>query len=119
MNAYAEPNREVLACLRECGECAIMCARCAHHCLHLGGHHAGAEHQGIMRDCEEICALAASFMARGSAHAGHICRECAEICTRCAEDCERMAQGDAMMIQCAKVCRSCAEACEKMAAAGV
>jgi hypothetical protein len=109
----------MLDCMRDCAECATICERCAHHCLTMGGDHASPRHQGIMRDCAEICALAVSFMARQSAHAGHLCRECAEICTACAESCEQLASGDRMMKDCAATCRRCAESCERMAGAGV
>lgn len=114
--AYGQPPAEFVLCMKECGECAALCARCAHHCLHMGGAHAAAAHQGLMRDCAEMCALASSFMARGSPHAPHVCRECAEICTLCAADCERLGATDPMMTQCATVCRQCAQACERMAA---
>lgn len=112
--AYGDPPAEFVLCIKECSDCAALCARCAHHCLHMGGDHAAAHHQGIMRDCAEICALACAFLARCSPHAVHVCRECAEICTACAVDCERLAETDAMMMQCARVCRQCAQACERM-----
>jgi len=118
-HAYAQPPAEYVLCMKECADCAALCARCAHHCLHMGAQHAAPEHQGLMRDCAEICALAASFMARSSPHAAHVCRECAEICNACAADCERLGETDQMMTQCASVCRQCAQACERMAAATV
>ncbi len=116
---YAMPSPEMLACLKDCGECASMCARCAHHCLHMGKEHAAAEHQGIMRDCTSICELAACFLSRASPHAAHLCDECVEICNECAESCDSIAHGDAMMKQCATICRKCAQACTKMATADV
>jgi hypothetical protein len=85
----------------------------------MGGEHASPEHQNVMQDCKQICALAVGFMARESRHMGHVCRECAEICTARADDCDRMAHGDPLMKQCAEVCRRCAQSCEKMAGAGV
>lgn len=113
------PSREMLACMKDCGECATMCAQTAHHCLHLGGKHATPEHQGLLQDSKQICGLAVGFMARSSHYAAAICRECAGICNACADDCEQMAGGDQMMTQCAEVCRRCAQSCQKMAGAGV
>ena len=108
---------ETLACLNECGACAVACGGTATHCLQLGGKHVSAEHQSLLWDCAEICALAVAFMSRSSHYAVQICRQCARICTGCAESCERLAAGDARMIECADACRKCARACEAMAAA--
>lgn len=105
-------------CLRDCAECALICTKCSHHCLGMGGEHAGQEHQNAMRDCTDVCGLAVCFMARESRHAEHICAECAEICRACAESCERLADGDEMMTRCAQACRRCAESCRQMAGAG-
>jgi len=105
--------------MKDCGECATICAQCGTNCLHMGGPHASPEHQGIMRDCAEICGVASCFMARGSTHAAHICKECVDICNECAESCDRLAKGNAMMKQCADMCRRCAKSCEAMAGAAV
>lgn len=113
------PSKDTLDCMKTCGECAAICAQTAHHCLHLGGPHAGPEHQGIMRDCAEVCAGAVLFMARDSHHAVEVCKQCVELCNECADACDTLAKGDATMKQCAEVCRRCAKACEKMAGAHV
>lgn len=113
------PSKDTLDCSKTCGECAFICAQTAHHCLHLGGTHASPEHQGLLHDCAGICGLAACFTVRDSAHAGHICKECAEICNACADSCEKLAKGDKLMTQCAQVCRKCAQSCEKMVGAAV
>lgn len=114
---HTMPSKDMLDCMKTCGECASMCNQCSHHCLHMGGEHAGPEHQGLMRDCAEICGLAACFMGRSSHHSGHLCQTLAEVCNACADSCERLGKGDEMMTRCAKVCRQCAGACEKMASA--
>ena len=113
------PSKETIDRMKICGECASLCSQCGFHCLHMGGPHASPEHQGIMRDCAEICGTAACFMSRNSHHAAHICQECVDICNECAESCDKLAKGDAMMSQCAELCRKCAKACEKMAGAAV
>ncbi len=111
-------NAKYDECIRECMECAMMCAKCSRHCLGMGGEHGGQSHQSIMRDCAEICTLAAGFMARASDHAPHVCGECAEICNACAESCGRLSGGDRMMDRCAEICRRCARSCEEMSLAG-
>jgi len=116
---YTAPSKDTLACIKDCGDCAAICTQCSTHCLHMGGAHASAQHQTIMHDCAEICAVAACFMSRGSLHAAHICKECVEICNACAESCDKLAKGDAMMKQCAEMCRKCAKSCESMAGAAV
>jgi hypothetical protein len=116
---HTGPSREVQQCIKDCSDCAAICAQCSYHCLHMGGEHAAPEHQNVLQDCKQVCAMAVGFMARESRHMGHVCRECAEICTACAEDCERLANGDRVMLDCAQTCRRCAASCEKMAGAGV
>jgi len=115
------PSREMLECIRQCSECSTVCAQTAHHCLHLGGPHADPEHQSLMQDCIELCALAAQFMARSSRHSAAICRECAEVCSACAKDCERVAgkSPEEAMARCIKTCRACAKSCESMSAVNV
>jgi hypothetical protein len=109
--------QETLACLMDCGECVVACEQTAYHCQQIGGMHASAEHQGLLRDCIEICALAIGFMSRSSRYAVQICRQCARICTACADSCDRLASGDGQMVECAEVCRKCAGSCETMSAA--
>lgn len=118
-NSHSTPSPEVQQCIKDCSDCAAICAQCSYHCLHMGGEHAGPEHQGVLQDCKQVCAMSVGFMARESRHAGHICRECAEICVACAESCERLGRSDPLMTQCAHVCRRCAASCERMAGAGV
>jgi len=113
------PSKDMLACIKDCGECAAICTQCGTNCLHMGGAHASPEHQVIMQDCADICGTAVCFMARGSHHAAHICKECVEICNECADSCDKLGKGDAMMKQCADMCRRCAKSCEAMAGAAV
>ena len=113
------PSKNTLACMKDCSECATLCAQTAHHCLHLGGPHASPEHQCLLEDCRAICGTAVGFMARSSEHAPHVCKECVDICNECSDSCDTLANGDALMRQCAQACRKCAQSCEKMASVGV
>lgn len=106
-------NAEMQDCMDACHQCHMTCLSMAmNHCLEVGGRHAEPRHIKIMLDCAQICSVAMDFMARGSEHHRHICRECAEICRACAASCE----GLDGMEDCVQACIRCAEACDKMAA---
>jgi hypothetical protein len=107
-------NETMQACIDACQQCHVSCLSMATgHCLEMGGAHAAPDHIKLMLDCAQICAVAVDFMARGSEHHAHICRECAEICRACEASCRALDGMD----ECAEACRRCAEECEKMAAA--
>ena len=91
-NCAAECNHCTIACLDE--EDVKMLTRCTK----------------LDIDCADICQLTASFVARGSEHAIHLMKECAEICEACAEECEKHAHMEHCR-KCAAACRYCAEAC--------
>lgn len=109
-----DQREKMMQCIEDCLQCAGICAHCSAHCLGMGGEHASKRHQTIMRDCAEMCAVAASFMARQSEHATHVCKECAEICRQCGQSCERLAGGDKTMTRCAQLCMRCADSCSAM-----
>ena len=96
-------------------DCATACNHCVSACL------AEADVASLARcikldiDCAEICTLVAGFTARGSEHAMHLMKECAEICDACAEECEKFADRYDHCKTCAEACRACAEECSSMA----
>ena len=102
-----EQNRGLIEAL---ANCAAECSHCATACLD--------EHDVKMLsrcikldiDCAGICMLTASYVARGSEHADHLLKECAEICEACAQECEKHAHMEHCR-SCAETCRRCAEAC--------
>jgi len=104
-----EKNQSLIEALNNC---AAECSHCASACL---------EEQDVKMltrcikldiDCADICRLVASYVARGSEHASHLLKECAEICEACAEECEKHAEhGMEHCRVCAEACRTCAEAC--------
>lgn len=91
-------------------ECAAACNHCSSACLGEKDVHMLAVCIKLDLDCAEICATTAAFVARGSLHAGHLLKECAEICLQCAEECEKHAHMEHCK-RCAEACRKCAEAC--------
>lgn len=109
-------SSEMEACIRDCTECARVCAETVDHCLRMGGKHAEASHIKRLLDCAQSCQLSVELMSRGSEMAARMCALCAEFCDACAEDCERIADGDRVMLRCAEVCRRCAASCRAMGA---
>jgi hypothetical protein len=56
------------------------------------------------RDCADICVLTARLVARGSAHAKHVMRECIEVCQLCQNQCAK--HNDTHCQQCAAACKA-------------
>jgi hypothetical protein len=107
-------NQELIRAL---SDCAAACNHCATACLEEKDPHHLARCIRLDRDCADICLLTASFVARGSEHAEHLLRECAEICNACAEECG-MHKQMAHCQECAVACRDCAEICSGLGVRG-
>lgn len=107
-----QPNQTLLQALNAC---VAACEQCATACLQEADVQMMARCISLDRDCADICALVARFVARGSAHAPHLLHECAEICRLCAEECGQHQHEHCQ--QCAEACRRCAEACQQGLAA--
>lgn len=103
------PNNSLLSLL---AECAAACYHCANSCLGEKDVQMMTACIKLDMDCAQICTTAAGFVSRGSAHASHILKECAEICTQCAQECEKHTHMEHCR-HCAEICRRCAEACLK------
>jgi hypothetical protein len=101
-------------CIRLCLECHAACIETATHCLMLGGAHPEAEHQRLLLDCAQACAVSADFMLRVSPYHSRYCGTCATLCKACGDDCERLAQGDSTMLRCVEICRRCEASCREM-----
>ena len=67
----------------------------------------------LLRDCADICGLAAKFVPRGSDCDRQTALLCAKICECCARECARFC--DRLSQNCAKVCCCCAKACRAFA----
>ncbi|MEO6903605.1 MAG: four-helix bundle copper-binding protein [Bacteroidia bacterium] len=61
-------------------------------------------------DCAQICEVTAAFISRGSDHAKHLMKECAEICSKCAQECGKHAHMEHCKV-CSDMCKKCAEMC--------
>lgn len=98
------------ALLKALSDCAAECNHCFTACLEEENVKMMARCIKLDRDCADICNLTASFLARGSEHAGHLLQECADICNACAEECNKHDHDHCK--KCAEACRACATACE-------
>lgn len=104
-----ENHKELINTLNEC---AAECNHCTTACLEEQDVKMLARCIKLNIDCVEICKLTASYIARGSEHAEHVMKECAEICEACAAECEKHKHMEHCK-QCAEACRRCAEACSR------
>lgn len=102
------------SCIDACNVCANACDSCSAACLREDDVKAMARCIGLDMDCAQICRLAASFMARGSAQDQALCRICADICKVCADECGQHQMDHCQ--KCAEACRACAVECRRMAA---
>ena len=100
------------ACIEACNRAhGVALAMAMNHCLEAGGEHVAPLHFRLMADCAQICATAADFMLRSSAHHAAICIACADVCDACADSCA----GLDGMAECVAACRDCAARCRAMA----
>lgn len=112
--AHQKFSAEEQQCIKDCQECAAVCAETTSHCLAIGGKHAEARHIRVLIDCTEICRLSADWMLRDSDFDTRVCTVCAEVCRSCADSCQKLAGDDELMRRCADMCRRCAESCDRM-----
>ena len=108
-------NQQNQSLLYALNACVAACERCASACLQEDHVKMMAPCIALDRDCSDICALVARLLARGSAHAQHLLRECAEICRLCAEECGQHQHQHCQ--ECAAACRRCEEAYRQSMAA--
>ncbi|MES2005511.1 MAG: four-helix bundle copper-binding protein [Bacteroidota bacterium] len=104
-----QQNHQLIAALNNC---VAECNHCTTACLGEQDVKMLAKCIGLDIDCADICTLVAALTARGSEHAKHLLKECAEVCNACAEECEKHAKmGMEHCRTCAEACRACAAAC--------
>jgi hypothetical protein len=116
--AMQEPGMQVSAqlaqCIKDCQQCHQVCLETINYCLQQGGRHAEANHIRLLRDCAEVCQVAADLMIGRSEFSALTCGTCATACDRCAADCDSFGN-DKQMQNCAQVCRRCSQSCRQMA----
>lgn len=100
-------NKNLLETLNAC---IASCEYCATACLSEQDVKMMAGCIRLDRDCADICALTARFVARSSAYATHLLTVCAEICKACADECGKHTHMTHCK-ECADACRKCEAAC--------
>ncbi len=100
-------NQHLLDALHDC---LAVCEQCATACLSEQDVQMMVSCIRLDRDCADLCALTARFVARDSAHAAHLLTLCADICQACAAECGKHAHM-AHCKDCAAACLRCEQAC--------
>ena len=110
--ANLQKNQAVLDALYNC---VSHCEMCADACLGEDDIQMMVPCIRLDRDCADICRLMAAFIARNSAHAQHVIKECIEINQKCADECGQHKHEHCQ--QCAEACRRAVQACQEYMAA--
>lgn len=92
-------------------KCITACETCLTLSLQEGLSAQMRDSVNLQRDCMDLCALTARFIARNSASMRRVLRECIEVCRKCAEECSKHEQEHCQ--QCAQICQECYQVCEK------
>ncbi len=100
MNEHIQSQQDAL------NACVAACEHCAAACLQEQDVNMMARCISLTRDCADVCALTARFIARGSEYATQLAQVCTAICQACANECGRHAH---------RHCQECAEACRRCA----
>ncbi len=108
-------HKEHQEIINQLNDCATECNHCYSECLNEKDVAMMARCIELDRDCADICQFTASMLARGSKHAHHLLKECADICNACASECAK--HDNEHCKHCAEVCRKCAETCNTHEAA--
>lgn len=94
-------------------QCALMCERMLTVASLQPDAAARINQMRLLRDCIDVCALCAQFIARNSPFAKSACQLCAYVCETCGTECLKFP--DAESQQCGQMCLQCADACKTMA----
>lgn len=100
-------------CMYQCVATAISCEQTAANGLMEKNVQEFREWIALARDCADLCWLTSAMMARNSAHAPHLAKECAKACERCMKACERFEH--TYCADLARTCRSCMQSCKVVA----
>ncbi|MDB4896757.1 MAG: four-helix bundle copper-binding protein [Firmicutes bacterium] len=106
-------HEQYQSCIEACQQCEIECEHCVTACLEEADVAERTHCIKMMRDCADICAQTARWMARDSHHAPNIVQLCADICEDSARHCAKFTEEHCR--RCTEAMRKCADACSKMA----
>ncbi|MFA9376079.1 MAG: four-helix bundle copper-binding protein [Lachnotalea sp.] len=91
--------------------CEVTCEHMTHHLVMMKLVTTRMTQFGLLRDCSDICGLAARFISRGAYFSKVIADVCSEICYTCGNECLRYP--DEMSQNCANICLECAKHCRQ------
>jgi hypothetical protein len=92
-------------------KCITSCESCLTLSVQEGLPASMRECMNLQRDCIDICAITARFIARSSSNMRRLLKECIEICRKCAEECHKQTQEHYQL--CGDICQECSQSCEK------
>ena len=105
-------HQQYESCIEACFRCASACSYSATAGMHQENPKPMVRYIALAMDCADLCMLAATLMARGSAQVERICKLCIEICAACSAECTK-GRTDYCQAS-AAACRHCADECRRM-----
>lgn len=93
--------------------CEAVCEYTEYYVTQMAGASQRIEQQRLLRDCADICALTAKYLARCSVFSKHLAALCAQICEVCG--CHCLQHPDEQSQLCGQVCLHCAQECKAFA----
>lgn len=96
-------------------DCEAVCDHMVTHAGRMPDVQSRAAQLQLLRDCADVCALTARYIASDSPFSRESATLCADVCEACAAECMRHA--DQASQHCARVCCNCARECRAYAMA--
>lgn len=116
MNANPHAMMTFPIVLRTVQDCEAMCEHLVSMLLGYPDVQTRTMQIQFLRDCAEICATTAAFIARRSAFAKSAANLCAHICEVCGKECAKFPDHESQ--RCSRICLNCAQECHNFAMAG-
>lgn len=121
METFKEQNEQINRlsinmeeAIRNCLECFRVTTSCLQYCLDRGDRYSDQRNITLLKECADICEIAASFMVESSDFSHDVCGICARICDLCGDSCYDLDSHDPIMKACMTACKNCADSCRNM-----
>ncbi|WP_262674914.1 four-helix bundle copper-binding protein [Paenibacillus sp. J5C2022] len=112
---YRDPQTGMPQIVGVLHHCTVTCEHMITHILMSGNLHGRSNQLKLLRDCADICAKTARFVARSSPFSKAMLMMCAHVCEACAAECMKF--NDPASRHCAQTCMHCARECRAAAMA--
>lgn len=109
---YEPRMMELPSLLKTLQNCEATCEQMITHLLSIQDSNRSKQIE-LLRDCADICGLAAKYVDRKSAIAKHCAKMCAMIFQTCGNECSKFSDQESQM--CAQHCLNCAKECQMLA----